>query len=492
MLTGIDYVDNNKLNNKVVIAVRWSVVTEIAAKLVTPITTMILARLLAPEAFGVVATVTMIVSFAEMFADAGFQRYMVQHEFRDGKHRVESTNVAFWTNLTIALTLWVIIILLREPLAAMVGNPGLGIVIAIACVQLPITAFSSIQMALYRRDFDFKTLFLIRIIAICFPFVVTIPLALLGWGYWSIIIGTICGAIVNAIILTVKSRWKPQLFYCFSLLKEMLSFSIWSLIEAISIWFTAWIDIFIIGSVLSVYYLGLYRTSLTMVGGILGIITAATTPILFSALSRLQNDDNAFRSMFFRMQKIVAYCVLPMGVGIYLYSDVATQILLGSQWHEANEIIGVWALTSAIMIIFSHYSSEVFRSKGQPRLSFLAQVLHLVFLVPTCMISLKYGFWTLVYARALIRFQSIIVDLIIMKYAIKFPVKKMFANVVKPVLFTLLMCVATLGLQQISPGFMWSLASIGICMVLYFGLMWFFARSDVRLIMNIFLKKNVG
>jgi O-antigen/teichoic acid export membrane protein len=244
-------VNKNQLNNMVASAARWSVITEIAAKLVTPISTMILARLLAPEVFGVVATVTMIVSFAEMFADAGFQKYLVQREFTDDSHRIGSTNVAFWTNLTVAFLIWVTIIIFRDPLATMVGNPGIGFVIAIACIQLPITAFSSIQMALYRRNFDFKTLFLIRIIAICIPFVVTLPLALLGWSYWSLIIGTICGALVNAIILTVKSWWKPQLFYSLSLLKEMVSFSVWSLIEAISIWFTGWLDIFIIGSALA-------------------------------------------------------------------------------------------------------------------------------------------------------------------------------------------------------------------------------------------------
>lgn len=484
--------DKKNLNNRVANAAKWSVITEIAAKLVTPISTMILARLLVPEAFGVVATVTMIVSFAEMFADAGFQKYLVQHEFTDDSHKVASTNVAFWTNLIVALFIWIIIIIFREQLAIMVGNPGLGIVIAIACVQLPITAFSSIQMALYRRDFDFKTLFLIRIIAICIPFVVTMPLALLGWSYWSLIIGTISGASLNAIILTLKSKWKPQLFFNFSLLKEMFSFSVWTLIEAISIWFTGWIDIFIIGSVLSTYYLGLYRTSLSMVGGILGIITAATTPILFAALSRLQKDDSAFQSMFFKIQRVVAYFVFPMGVGIYLYSDVATQVLLGSQWQEASEIIGIWALTSVLMIVFGHYSSEVYRAKGKPRLSFLAQVLHLIVLVPTCVISLKYGFWILIYARALIRIQFILVHLIIMKYAIQFPVKRMFINVKRPILFTLLMSGLAMVLQQISSTFIWGLISIGLCATAYFGMMWFFAKSDVKLILNTFFKKNVG
>jgi PST family polysaccharide transporter len=484
-------VDYKELNNKVGAAAKWSSITEIAVRFIAPVTTMILARLLTPEAFGVVATVTMIFSFADMLTDAGFQKYLIQHEFRDNKHKTEITNVAFWTNLTISLFIWVIIIIFRNPLADMVGNPGLGLVIAVSCVQLLLTSFSSIQTALYRRDFDFKTLFLTRIITFGIPFVITIPLAILGWSYWAIIIGTICGTLVNAIILTLKSQWKPQFFYSFSLLKEMISFSGWSLIEQISIWFTGWIDIFIIGSALSTFYLGLYKTSLTMVNGIFGLITAATTPILFAALSRLQKDDNAYNTMFFKIQKLVAYFVLPMGAGIFLYSDVAAKILLGNQWTHAGTIMGIWALVSAIKIILGDYSSEVYRSKGKPRLSFLAQVLHLIVLGPTCLISLKYGFWVLVYARAIIRLQFVIVHLIIMKYAVKFPVGKMFTNISKPLLFTFLMCGVVLGLQKISPSFIWSLVSILMCIAAYFGLLLFFAKNDVNTIANVFLSKRV-
>lgn len=80
-----------------------------------------------------------------------------------------------------------IVALFNEQIAIMVGNPGLGIVIIVACIQLPLTSFSSIQMALFRRDFDFKTLFSIRVISIIIPFIVTIPLAfwfkLLGFNY---------------------------------------------------------------------------------------------------------------------------------------------------------------------------------------------------------------------------------------------------------------------------------------------------------------------
>ena len=73
----------NELNKKIGQATKWSTVTEISSKLITPVTNAILARLLVPEAFGVVATLTLVITFAEIFTDAGFQKYLVQRDFED-------------------------------------------------------------------------------------------------------------------------------------------------------------------------------------------------------------------------------------------------------------------------------------------------------------------------------------------------------------------------------------------------------------------------
>ncbi|MFA9396903.1 MAG: lipopolysaccharide biosynthesis protein [Clostridiaceae bacterium] len=478
---------DNNLHNKILNATKWSTITEVAAKLVSPITNMVLARILVPEAFGVVATVTMIMSFADMFTDAGFQKYLVQHEFEEESEKYKNANVAFWTNLGISIFLLAYIILFRNQLAMLVGNPGLGNVIAIACVQLLLTSFSSIQMALYRRDFDFKTLFLVRMIAICIPFAVTIPLALLGLSYWALIIGAICIQFSNAVIMTIKSKWKPKMFYNVGILKEMLSFSIWSLIEAISIWFTTWADAFIIGRYLNQYYLGIYKTSTIMVNSLMALITASTVPVLFSALSRLQDDENQFNHMFFKVQRFVSILVFPLGVGVYIYSKLATKILLGSKWSEASGVIGIWALTSAIMIVFAAFCSEVYRAKGKPKLSFLAQLLHLVVLVPTCIISARYGFWTLVYARSWIRMEAILVHFIIMKFAIRFPVEKTFKNVMPTGVSAIVMGVVGYLLQQISNGIGWSLVSIIICCLFYFGILYMF--PSMRKEMNGIIEK---
>lgn len=472
---------NSNFQNKVANATKWSYITEIAAKLVNPVINMVLARILMPEAFGVVATVTMIISFADMFTDAGFQRYLVQHKFKNADDKIKNMNVAFWTNLALSFFLLGCIAVFSQQIATLVGSPSLGYVIIIASIELPMTSFSSIQIALYHREFDFKTLFLVRMVGICIPFVITIPLALLGFSFWSLIIGSLFIQLSNAFILTIKSKWKPSFFYDFKIFKKMFSFSIWSLLEAISIWFTMWVDAFIIGSFFNQYYLGLYKTSTMIVNSLMSLITGATVPVLYSALCRLQNQPKQFTNMYYSTQRMVSIIVFPLGVGVYLYSDLATEILLGSQWQEASGVIGIWALTSAVMIVFGYFCSEVYRAKGRPKLSFVSQVLHLIVLIPVCIISAGYGFWPLVYARSLVRLEAVFVNFILMKYVMGIPVLKTIGNVAPTAISAVAMGLIGFFLKQVSGSVLWSLTSILILTVLYFGILCLFPsmRKDM-------------
>lgn len=478
----------SELNSKIVKATKWSSITEVVAKLITPITSIVLARLLTPEAFGVVATLTMVITFAEIFTDAGFQKYLIQHEFVDDIDKDQSTNVAFWSNLIMSLFIWLVIGIFADPLAAMVGNPGLGHVLTIACVSIPLAAFSSIQMALYKRDLDFKTLFKVRIVGICIPLLVTVPLAFYLRSYWALVIGTIATNCANAVLLTVYSKWKPRFFYSFAKLKEMFSFSAWSVVEAVSIWLTGYVDVFIIGVYLNEYYLGLYKTSMTIVGQIMGLITAATTPILFSSLSRLQDDDKAFQTLFFKFQKLVGLLVIPIGVGIYCYSDLVTKILLGEQWLDASPFIGLWGLTSSITIVLSHYSSEIYRAKGRPKLSVLSQVLHIVVLWPVVLIAVKYGFEALYTARALVRFEGIAVNLIILYFVVNISPWKMFKNILPYIIASFFMAAFSYFFKSWSQSFIWEIVSIVLCILIYFAII--LVVPSNRNILSSLIKRN--
>lgn len=466
-------------NTKIIGATKWSAFTEMAAKLVSPITNMVLARLLTPDAFGVVVTITMIVSFVEIFTDAGFQKYLIQHEFQNDADKEQATCVAFWSNFVLSILLWAVIAIFCEPLATWVGNPGLGNVIVVACVSIPLQAFSSIQMALLKRDFDFKTLFKARILGIGTPLVVSIPLAFWLHSYWALVIGTIALNAVNAFVLTYYSKWKIRFYFSWNKLKEMLSFTVWSMIEAVSIWLTGYIDVFIIGIHLNAYYLGIYKTSITTVGQITALITSATTPILFSALSRLQNDRTAFEKMFFQFQKAVGLLIIPLGVGIFVFRDLLTSILLGSQWCEAANFIGLWGLTSSIAIVLSHYSSEVYRSLGRPKLSVFSQFLHLIVLCPAMFVAIHYTFDVIYITRALVRLELIAVNLFLMFIVVKISPWRMCANVFHSALAAFLMGVIGFALLRHSTTIAWSMASLFICILCYLTILMIFKQERV-------------
>lgn len=478
------------LNKKIVTATKWSGITEIAAKLVSPISTMVLARLLTPDAFGVLVTAVMVISFAEIFTDAGFQKYLIQHKFRSSEELYQSTTVAFWSNFILSTLIWIGIIVFAEEIAILVGNKGHGDVIAISCICIPLAAFSSIQMALYKRDLNFKTLFLVRIVGIFIPLIITIPLAYYTRSYWSLIIGMIALNLSNAIILTVKSKWKPNFFFSFPLLKEMFSFTFWSMIEAISIWLTGYVDIFIVGTMLNQHYLGIYRTSMSTVGQIMGLITAATTPVLFSSLSKLQDDDQALKKMFFSFQKLVGIIVIPMGVGIYLFQDLITNILLGSQWHEAAHFIGLWGLTSAITIVLSHYCSEIYRAKGNPKLSVLVQIFHLLFLIPTVLWAVHYDFNFLCDMRSLIRMTLILINIVILYHIIKITFYSMLKNILPSIFASIIMVIPFYFLDISNYNILIQIIYGLFMMLSYFIVLMFFPfEKDIILNLKKYLKQ---
>ena len=217
---------------------------------------------------------------------------------------------------------------------------------------------------------------------------------------------------------------------------------------------------------LSQYYLGLYRTSMGTVGQITSIITAATTPVLFSSLSRLQNSRGEFNSMFFKFQKLVSLLVMPIGVGIFIFSKLITEILLGKQWLEASSFIGIWGLTSAITIVLAHYASEVYRSIGKPKLSVLSQWLHIVVLCPVLLIFVQKGYSALCLSRAIVRLELVLVQLLLMGFVVKMSVWKMIKNILPSSLAASAMLLILL--LPSSGNFFQQFLYILICICIYF------------------------
>ncbi|MBR5642975.1 MAG: lipopolysaccharide biosynthesis protein [Salinivirgaceae bacterium] len=482
----------NSLESKVVTATKWSALTEIASKLISPIAGMILARLLTPEAYGAVATTTIIISFAEMLTDAGFQRYLIQHDFDNDEDKHKCADTAFWINLTLSIVAWLLIVLFRHPLAQFVGSPELGNAIAIACSIIPITAFSSIQAGFYKRDLDFKPLFKARMIVIAIPFCITIPLALWLRNYWALIAGSIAHSIIYAIALTINSKWKPSLRFSYDKTKEMASFWAWTSAERIMTYITGYIDLFLISNKFDQHLLGIYRTSLQTSTHIVALISAIVVPVLLPTYSQFQSNYKKLKRAVLKIQKHLSVFLLPIGIGIFLYSDLITKILLGSQWCEAAPIIGIWGMMHAVSLLLNRSYTNTFIAIGKPRIPVLIQALYASALIPAIIISANISFNAVYTTRTFIKIWLIVLNCSFIFFTIKLSFFKTITHILPEIAGCIALIVTSTILSKLGESSLWQIISIMICAISYLSIIFQFKSEKIILYNSIrYLKKKL-
>lgn len=147
------------LEEKTRSALNWSTASNVLSKVIMPLTNIILARLLATDIFGIVASINIIIALAEIFADSGFSKYLVQADFESDIQFELHKSVSFWTSTVISRVMFLLIVIFRDSLATLIVSSGYGLVLAIVAIQIPIYGFSSISTAILRRNFEFKKLF---------------------------------------------------------------------------------------------------------------------------------------------------------------------------------------------------------------------------------------------------------------------------------------------------------------------------------------------
>lgn len=364
-------------------------------------------------------------------------------------------------------------------------------VISIASIQLIITSISSTQTAIFRRNFEFRKLFIARISVAIAPLVITVPLAIILRTYWALVIGNLCGALVNSIVLSVFSNWKPSVYYSFKLLKKMFSYSFWSLCEALANWTIFWVDTFIVGNYFSEYQLGLYKNSTNMVQSIMGMISASMSPVLLSTLSRLKNNPEKYKKAFLNIHSLIIYLVAPMGIGLFLYRKMATLLLFGSKWGEASNIVGAWGLMMMCSVIFYSFPAELYKSKGIPQMLFLSQCIYLLFMIPICVVTAKFGFWIMVYSRCGAIIIQMIIGIVFMKKFFEIDLQDYFKSFLYPLIATIAMILISEVTKWYLKGIIGDFIGILVCVLVYLAVVYVVARKQLLNIIQTIKKEKV-
>ena len=214
---------------------------------------------------------------------------------------------------------------------------------------------------------------------------------------------------------------------------------------------------------------------------VMAVATSSMAPVLFSALSRHQHNKEEFEKTFLTFQRYMALFLVPLGVGMFVYQDFIVQILLGSQWKLAGIVLGSWALSSSLVTAISYLISEAFRAKGMPNISFLAQMLHLIVLIPVIYICVQYDFTTFVYARSIVRIQMIGVLLYLLAVYVKMNAWSVIFNIKAYIITSAIVGIGSYALLHVYNSMIWTIFCICVSLISYLIVLYLFPTERVVL-----------
>ena len=380
-------------------ATLWSVLAEIIAKIISPAVFLILTHILSPSDFGVVSVATTILGLIYVVSDMGTSKVLIQAEDDEGNIQ-KLYDAAFYLNIFVGIILFLVVFLFSKELASFYSQTQSDSVIKVMSVQILLYSLCSVQNAIRKRNLDFRFLFYIRLITICSPLLIALPIAFSGGGYWAIVLSTIAGSLLNTVVLWVKSKWKPILYINWHMIYRVIGKSIWNTIEQICVWIPVCFDTFLISKFLSVNDLGLYTTSKTLFNTAIGLLFTPILPVLFSAFSRYQNSGKLLREALLFSQKVVFLLGASLGLFVYIFNSYISDCFFSNTWSEISSILGIMFLIMGLESFYSAFIEGV-RSKGYFKEIAVNTSVSILVAIPFLLLSVKYGLFYYVVVRSL-------------------------------------------------------------------------------------------
>lgn len=301
---------------------------------------IILARILAPEDFGVIALLAFFTSLSIAFVQGGLSIAIIQRQQTSS----DEESAIFWWNLAGSLVLGTSVILAGPGIAAFFDHPVLRALVFVAAAQMISSALGAVHTALLTRDMRFDVLTKAGLIASAVSGVIAVMAAFMGLGVWALGLQIVALAVVNSAALWLALPWRPAFHFQFSTIRHLFGFGAWvsvgNVMEAV---YTNGIAL-LIGKLHGVRDLGFYNqasaTQLLPSSALTTIVGRVSLPLLASN----QHDSNAMRASLRLAIRCVMVINLPAMVGLALLSDLVIVVLFGLRWLPAAPILSILAL----------------------------------------------------------------------------------------------------------------------------------------------------
>lgn len=470
--------------SKVVNGVIWSAIERFSVQGIQFLLSIVLARLVVPSDYGMIAMLSIFLAVAQQFVDSGFSNALVQKKNRS---EIDFSTV-FYTNLVIAIVIYSVLFAAAPWIARFYAIPQLEIVTKWIGLIIILSGFSIVQRAKLTIELDFKTQAKISLFSVIVSGVCGILLAWYGYGVWALVVQNLANSFFNTILLWIFAKWKLQLAFSWQSFRSLFSFGSKLLLVGILHVFYSNIYTLIIGKKYSASDVGYFNRSQTLSMFPSVNISQVITRALYPMQCEIQDNDIRLKESFLQSLRLSVYVVFPLMVLLGVLADPIIRIMLTDKWLPSAPILSILCLAYIWYPIMA-LNWQLVNVKGKSNLALKAELwgksCSLLILIITIPIGLKAICWGIVFSN--------ILDIIIMIHYVKKVMTVGYKQQAKS-LFPFITLAMFMGIVAygctiaINNPWLELLIGGGLGLLVYFGMSWLFHFRELGMLFTIIKK----
>lgn len=325
------------LESKTVKGMGWSALENVTRMGVTFVVSIILARLLSPEEYGLIGILTIFIAIFNAIVDSGFTNALIRKQ--DATDTDYST--VFYTNLVLSVVLAAVLFFCAKPISVFFKRPELVSLTQVMSSVVIINALSIVQRAITTKAIDFKAQTKITFISSIGCGVIGIAMAYMGYGVWALVGQQISNQLLTTLFFWLYNKWKPKVVFSLASFKEMWAFG--SKLLASGLIDAAWKEVYqvVIGKCYSPVTLGLYTRAKQFADLCSSNLTSVVQRVSYPVLSSIQDDRARLKGAYQRVIKTTMLPTFVLMLGMVACAEPMIYVLLGEQWLECVPMLQI-------------------------------------------------------------------------------------------------------------------------------------------------------
>lgn len=339
--------NNGELRQKTLGGLIWKFAESAGNQGISFIVSLVLARLLMPEEYGVIAIVTVFITLCNVFVNSGLGTALIQKKDADNL----DYSTVFYCSLAVSLVLYGVMFVAAPWIAVFYEKPILTPVIRVMSLRLVIAGMNTVQRSYISKKMQFRKLFFSTLGGTIVSGVVGVVMALKGYGVWALVAQYILTGLVNTVVLFIIVSWKPQLEFSFQRLKGLFSFG-WKLLVS-SLIDTLYNNLrsLIIGKKYSSADLAYYNKGKQFPELVSSNVLTSIDSVLFPAIAMKQEDSGAVKQMVRRFIKSATYIMMPLMIGLACIAEPMVRLILTEKWLFCVPFIQIYCIVGFLQPI---------------------------------------------------------------------------------------------------------------------------------------------